>query len=117
MRRVLAVFLAAALAVGLTACTAPTADAAPAATTVAAACPQASVPLASLDLVDDVRTTTGPSTACLASHAIEPVDDDTAPKLPVTVTDSEDREVTITDVDRILPIDISGTIASTVFAL
>lgn len=116
MRRVLAVFLAAALAVGLTACAAPTADAAPAAN-IDASCPQASVPLASLDLVDDVRTATGPSTACLASHAIDPVDDDTAPKLPVTVTDSEDREVTITDVDRILPIDISGTIASTVFAL
>ena len=117
MRRVLAVFIAAALAVGLTACAAPTADASPDAATVDATCPQASVPLASLDLIDDVRAATGPSTACLASHAIEPVDDDTAPKLPVTVTDSEDNEVTITDVDRILPIDISGTIASTVFAL
>ena len=117
MRRVFAVFIAAALAVGLTACAAPTADASPDAATVDATCPQASVPLASLDLVDDVRAATGPSTACLASHAIEPVDDDTAPKLPVTVTDSEDNEVTITDVDRILPIDISGTIASTVFAL
>ena len=117
MRRVLAVFIAAALAVGLTACAAPTADASPDAATVDASCPQASVPLASLDLIDDVRAATGPSTACLASHAIEPVDDDTAPKLPVTVTDSEDNDVTITDVDRILPIDISGTIASTVFAL
>ena len=117
MRRVLAVFIAAALAVGLTACAAPTADASPDAATVDATCPQASVPLASLDLIDDVRAATGPSTACLASHAIEPVDDDTAPKLPVTVTDSEDNDVTITDVDRILPIDISGTIASTVFAL
>ena len=117
MRRVLAVFIAAALAVGLTACAAPTADASPDAATVDATCPQASVPLASLDLIDDVRAATGPSTACLASHAIEPVDDDTAPKLPMTVTDSEDNDVTITDVDRILPIDISGTIASTVFAL
>jgi iron complex transport system substrate-binding protein len=33
------------------------------------------------------------------------------------VTDSEGREVEITDTDRILPIDISGTIAATVFAL
>ncbi|CAI7652308.1 unnamed protein product, partial [Penicillium discolor] len=77
----------------------------------------ASTPLADLDLVADVRTATGPSTACLASHAVAPVDDDTAPALPVTVTDSEGREVEITDVGRILPIDISGTIAATVFAL
>lgn len=64
-----------------------------------------------------MRGATGPSTACLASHAVAAVDDDTAPALPVTVTDSEGREVEITDTDRILPIDISGTIAATVFAL
>ncbi|MFK3676906.1 hemin ABC transporter substrate-binding protein [Microbacterium sp. NPDC090218] len=116
MRRVFAVFLAAAVAVGLTACAEPGATAAPPAA-VEDTCPQASTPLASLDLITDVRAHTGPSTACLPSHAITPVDDDTAPKLPVTVTDSEGREVEITDVDRILPIDISGTIASTVFAL
>jgi iron complex transport system substrate-binding protein len=116
MRRVFAVFLAAAVAVGLTACAQPGASAAPPAA-VEDACPQASTPLAELDLISDVRTHTGPSTACLSDHAITPVDDDTAPKLPVTVTDSEGREVEITEVDRILPIDISGTIASTVFAL
>ncbi|MHC9045255.1 heme/hemin ABC transporter substrate-binding protein [Microbacterium saperdae] len=116
MRRVLAVFFAAALAVGLTACAEPGATASPPAA-AEDTCPQASVPLASLDLVDDVRGFAGPSTACLSSHAITPVDDDTAPRLPVTVTDSEGREIEITDVDRILPIDISGTIASTVFAL
>ncbi|WP_258567037.1 hemin ABC transporter substrate-binding protein [Microbacterium sp. Se5.02b] len=33
------------------------------------------------------------------------------------MTDSEGRDIEITAVDRILPIDISGTIASTVFAL
>ncbi len=64
-----------------------------------------------------MRGHTGPSTACLSTHAIDPVDDDSAPKLPVTVTDSEGHEVEIADIDRILPIDISGTIASTVFAL
>lgn len=116
MRRVLALFLAAGLAVGLTACAEPgaTADSPSEATTT---CPQASAPLASLELVDDVRAVTGGSTACLSDHAIEPVDDDTPPDLPATVTDSEGRAVEITDVDRILPIDISGTIASTVFAL
>ncbi|KNY05355.1 heme/hemin ABC transporter substrate-binding protein [Microbacterium sp. GCS4] len=117
MRRVPALLLAAALAVGLTACADPGATAAPQDAVTPDACPQASVPLASLDLVDDVRAATGGSTACLSSHAIEPVSDDTAPDLPVTLTDSEGREVEVTDVDRILPIDISGTIASTVFAL
>ncbi|PRA82358.1 hemin ABC transporter substrate-binding protein [Microbacterium sp. MYb66] len=119
MRRVSALLLAAALAVGLTACADPGASAAPPATTATVddSCPDASVPLTSLDLVEDVRAATGPSTACLASHAIEPVDDDTAPKLPVTVNDSEGREVEVADIDRILPVDISGTIASTVFAL
>lgn len=116
MRRVLPLLLAAVLAVGLTACAEPGATAAsPSETTDA--CPQASVPLMELDIVEDVRTATGGSTACLSNHAIEPVDDRTAPELPVTVIDSEDREIEITDVDRILPIDISGTIASTVFAL
>ncbi|WP_417507187.1 heme/hemin ABC transporter substrate-binding protein [Microbacterium sp.] len=116
MRRVFVVFLVAALAMGLTACAEPGATAAPPAT-AEDTCPQASVPLSSLDVIDDVRGHEGPSTACLSSRAIEAVDDDTAPKLPVTVTDSEGREIEITDVDRILPIDISGTIASTVFAL
>lgn len=116
MRRVLALFLAAAVAVGLTACAEPGATAAPP-SVVEDTCPQASLPLSSLDLIDDVRGHQGPSTACLSSHAIEPVDDDSAPELPVSVTDSEGHEVEITDVDRILPIDISGTIASTVFAL
>lgn len=116
MRRALAVILAASLAVGLAGCAQPVADAAAPATPVDH-CPQASVALADLDLADDVRTVEGGSTACLSSAAITPVDDDTAPELPVTVTDSEGREITIDSADRILPIDISGTIASTVFAL
>ncbi|MDQ0726995.1 hemin ABC transporter substrate-binding protein [Microbacterium sp. W4I20] len=115
MRRVLPVLLAAALVIGLAGCATP--GSAADTTATADACPQASVPLASLDVVDDVREVTGGSTACLSSHAIEPVADDTAPELPVTVTDSEGRDVEVTDIDRILPIDISGTIASTVFAL
>lgn len=116
MRRAFALLLAAALAVGLTACAEPGATAA-APSEATDSCPSASAPLSSLALVDDVRAVTGGSTACLSSRAIEAVDDDTAPELPATVTDSEGREVEITDVDRLLPIDISGTIAATVFAL
>ncbi|MFK4851036.1 hemin ABC transporter substrate-binding protein [Microbacterium sp. ZW T6_19] len=115
MRRLLVVFVAVALAAGLTSCSTAGPVAAP--QNVPEACAAASVPLRSLDLVSDVRAVTGQSTACLPSSAIEPVDDSTAPTLPVTVTDDEGREVEVTDVDRILPIDISGTISSTVFAL
>lgn len=80
-------------------------------------CPDAATALSALELVDDVRAATGPSTACLASNGVVAVADTTAPALPVTVTDAEGTEVTITDASRILPIDISGTIAATVFAL
>ncbi|WP_258567038.1 hypothetical protein [Microbacterium sp. Se5.02b] len=54
MRRVLAVFLAAAVAVGLTACAGPGPTAAPLAV-AEDTCPQATTPLASLDLIDDIR--------------------------------------------------------------
>lgn len=80
-------------------------------------CVVASVPLDELTLAPDVRTSEGPSTACLSSNAIEPVASDAAPALPVTVTDAEGREVEVTDASRILPVDISGTIAATVFGL
>ncbi|GAA5201243.1 heme/hemin ABC transporter substrate-binding protein [Microbacterium jejuense] len=106
--RSLAVVVAAVMLSGCAAATAQTAD---------PSCPDADVPLASLTLVDDPRTATGPSTACLASNAIEPVGDDSAPELPATVTDAEGRAVEVTDVSRILPVDISGTIAATVFGL
>ncbi|WP_194410195.1 heme/hemin ABC transporter substrate-binding protein [Microbacterium cremeum] len=91
--------------------------AAEASVAVDAPCADASTPLAELDLADDPRTATGPSTACLASRAITPVGGDSAPELPVTVTDAEGRAVEVTDVSRILPVDISGTIAATVFGL
>ncbi|WP_460775506.1 heme/hemin ABC transporter substrate-binding protein [Microbacterium sp. GXF7504] len=80
-------------------------------------CVSAHQPIAELALTEDVRSATGGSTACLSSDSIEAVSDDTAPKLPATVVDSEGTEVTVGDVSRILPLDISGTIAATVFGL
>jgi len=113
MRRILATFAAAAVVLGLAGCataeaSTPSAD---------PDCPAAATPLADLTLADDPRTVEGPSTACLPSHAITPIADDSEPGLPVTVTDAEGRDVEITDVSRILPVDISGTIAATVFGL
>ncbi|MFD4958044.1 hemin ABC transporter substrate-binding protein [Microbacterium sp. NPDC058389] len=91
--------------------------AAASAKTADAACPDADTPLASLALETDPRATTGSSTACLASDAIEAVADTSAPVLPATVRDAEGRTVEVADVSRILPVDISGTIAATVFGL
>ncbi|WP_194421372.1 heme/hemin ABC transporter substrate-binding protein [Microbacterium abyssi] len=116
MRSRLSLLISAVLVVALAGCAAPMANAG-AESEASDSCPSASQQLAGLDLVEDVRTATGGSTACLPTHSIEPVSDETAPELPVTVTDAEGREVEVTDVDRILAIDISGTIASTVFAL
>lgn len=117
MRRILIALVAATAALALAGCAA--AGAAPREPSASAVetCPGAADPLASLDLAPDPRTATGRSTACLVSAAIEPVADTTAPQLPITVTDAEGREVEITDVSRILAVDISGTLAATVFAL
>ena len=84
---------------------------------LAASCPDAEAPLASLALLESPRTATGGSTACLAGDVISVIDNDSAPSLPATVTDSEGREVVVDDISRILPLDVSGTIAATVFSL
>jgi iron complex transport system substrate-binding protein len=109
MRRFISLLLVAAVA-GLSGCAVVGAEASD-------TCVHADAPLSSLNLTEDVRTTTGGSTACLSTRGVVPIEDATAPELPVTVTDAEGREVQITDVGRILPIDISGTIAATVFGL
>ena len=109
MRRTFALLLVAATSV-LSGCAVAAAEASD-------TCIHADAPLSSLNLAEDVRATTGGSTACLSTRGVTPIDDATAPELPVTVTDAEGREVEITDVSRILPIDISGTIAATVFGL
>jgi len=79
-----------------------------------------SVPLADLDLLDSPRTFEGPSTALLADASIEAVADSPEQMLPATVTShdiSGDTEVTVTSTDRILGLDISGSIAATIFGL
>jgi iron complex transport system substrate-binding protein len=58
----------------------------------------------------------GPVTATV-DDAIRPVDPRADPVLPVTVTDADGRSVTITDVDRILPVNLYGSIAEIVFSL
>lgn len=123
MRRITSALLAAAVALGLAGCTGVAASERPTESPAATpaileeTCPAASVRVADLPLAADVRTHTGGSTACLPDNVIVPITDTTAPELPVTVTDAEGRQIEITDISRILPVDISGTIAATVFAL
>jgi iron complex transport system substrate-binding protein len=113
----LATVLAAALAlVVLGGCASPGAATDDAAATVA----DQSVPLSELDLAADPRTVEGPSTAVLADRAVEPVTDAPEQSLPVTVASHDldgDTEVTVASTDRILGLDISGSIAATIFGL
>ncbi len=91
---------------------APTASPSPAITN------DASIPLAQLEVLSDPHSYSGPSTAILADTSI------TAPlpeqSLPVTVTSRDlDGEVPVTvdSTERILALDLSGSIAATVFGL
>lgn len=59
----------------------------------------------------------GPSTAHLAASEISPVAKNPEQKLPVTVTDAQGTKVTISDISRILPIDLYGTSSRIVFDL
>lgn len=111
LRRTLAAALAI-VAIGLAGCTTAGAD-----TTTTAGCQASAEPLSSLTPVEDPRTWTGPSTACLAEPGIEAAVDDPEQSLPVTVVDNQDTEVTITDTSRILALDLSGSLAATVFGL
>jgi len=94
---------------------------APAASSPEASRPAASaVPLAELNIPSDPHALRGPSTAMLAdADVLAPA---TAPdqSLPATVTSRDlagDREVEVRSSERILGLDISGSIAATVFGL
>jgi iron complex transport system substrate-binding protein len=75
------------------------------------------IPLTELDVLDAPREWVGPSTACLADAGITAVESAAEPQLPVTVVDDEGTEVTVTDASRILALDVSGSLAATVFGL
>ncbi|MDO5750536.1 MAG: ABC transporter substrate-binding protein [Rothia sp. (in: high G+C Gram-positive bacteria)] len=66
--------------------------------------------------VDNPKSITGPSTAENAPE-IQPMVDKPTPKFPVTLTDHQGTEVTIKSADRILALDMYGTIAQEVIAL
>jgi iron complex transport system substrate-binding protein len=77
-------------------------------------------PLAELVVSANPRELTGPSTALLATAAVDPVADSPVQTLPVTVTSRDldtDREITVDDASRVLALDVAGSLAATVFAL
>lgn len=108
--------LVATLAVVLTGCAATAAAPGP----IGAVTADPMAPLASLDVLDDPRDYTGPSTAVIADRPFPRIEGTAEQTLPVTVTSRDlggDVQQTITSTDRILPMDLSGSIAATVFGL
>lgn len=66
--------------------------------------------------VSNPKELTGPSTAASVPDVL-PIDNPQMPQLPVTITDHQGTEVTVSSADRILALDIYGTLAQTVVAL
>ncbi|MGO1770723.1 MAG: heme/hemin ABC transporter substrate-binding protein [Microbacterium sp.] len=78
-------------------------------------------PLSALEALDDPRAYEGPSTAALAGAAIEPVAENPEQSLPATVSsarqDGADEDVEITSTDRVVAVDLAGSIAASVWGL
>lgn len=77
-------------------------------------------PLTELVALDDPRGFEGPSSAVLTHAAIEPVAEDPDQSLPATLTShdlSGDIEVTVADTSRVIAMDLSGSLAATVWGL
>ncbi|MGO1182409.1 MAG: heme/hemin ABC transporter substrate-binding protein [Micrococcaceae bacterium] len=73
--------------------------------------------LASAEFLENPKDFEGPSTASLADSSLRPVANNPSPELPATVVDSQDTTVTVTDVSRILALDLYGTASRTVYEL
>lgn len=78
---------------------------------------EAAVDLAQATVVKDPKTWKGATHAGLANTSIVPVTKDPQQTLPVTVTDAQGTKVTVKSTDRILALDIYGTLSQTVFEL
>lgn len=73
--------------------------------------------LAELTPLDDPRSWEGEQTAVAAATPVDPVADDPRPALPVTVTDAQGTEVTVTDTSRVLALDLYGSTSRILFEL
>jgi iron complex transport system substrate-binding protein len=115
--RRLAIGVALALAAALVAgCASP----APASTAAAPATVAPAPPLSALETLSDPRGYEGASTAVLPDAAIEPVAEDPAQTLPATVLSHDLQgvtEVRVVDTSRVVAMDLSGSLAATVWGL
>lgn len=76
--------------------------------------------LADINWLDAPREWVGPSSALLGDVTIDPITESPPVSLPATVTSNElsgDLEVTIEKADRVLALDMSGSLAATLWAL
>ena len=76
--------------------------------------------LEDLDWLEDPKAWFGPSTALTSDSAITPVATNPPQNLPTTVESNElsgELDVTISSTDRVLALDMSGSLAATVWAL
>ena len=76
-------------------------------------------PLSDLDLLESPRDYVGPSTA-FAANTIDPLGGAPAASLPTTVVSHDpdgDTPVTVDRADRVIGLDIAGSIGSTIFGL
>ena len=77
-------------------------------------------PLADITWLDAPRDWVGSSSAILGDVSIDPIEDNSTPSLPARVTSDEltgELDVTINAADRVLALDMSGSLAATVWAL
>jgi iron complex transport system substrate-binding protein len=79
------------------------------------------VPLADIDWLESPRDWVGPSTALLTTQTVTPITDTPpTPALPVTITSDDlagPREVTVERAQRIIAVDMAGSLAQTVWGL
>lgn len=77
-------------------------------------------PLTELELYPDPRVVTGSVVAATPSHAIDAIAENPAQTLPATVVSHDpagDVDVTIRTTDRVLALDMAGSLAATVWGL
>ena len=78
-------------------------------------------PLADINWLEQPREWVGASTAQLTTHRVTPITDgEPTPDLPVTLTSDDvagPRQVTVTSAERIIAVDMSGSLAQTVWGL
>lgn len=77
----------------------------------------AGISLDAATIIDNPKDFQGPSTAALTHSPLDPIAKNPSPTLPAQVTDAQGTAVTVSDISRILPIDLYGTSSRVVFDL